>query len=166
MLSYSVDPETAADLWVLPLHDVGKPFPFLRTRFEERRGQFSPDGRWVAYQSGEAGQEQIYVRPFPGSDGQWQISTSGGTQPRWRRDGRELYYISSDNKLMAVPIAVNGSGLKPGSPVTLFQPRILGGRTRPQYDVAPDGRFLINVVAEDATTLPITVLLNWKPSAN
>jgi hypothetical protein len=108
------------------------------------------------------------VRPFPpSSGGQWQISTGGGTQPRWRPDGKELYYIAPDAKLMAVPIAANGSTLQPGTPVALFQTRIYGGggnvNVRQQYDVARDGRFLINVATGDAGASPITLLLNWKP---
>src|SRR5262249_10597571 len=144
-----------------------KPVLFRGTNFEERLAQFSPDVRWIAYQSNEGGQYEIYVRPFPGPGGQWQLSTAGGIQPHWRRDGKELYYIAPDGKLMAVPIVVKGAALDPGLPVSLFQTRIWGGGTNAgngfQYDVAPDGRFLINVLTEDAVTSPITLLLNWKP---
>jgi len=155
-----------ADPWVLPLDGERKPFVFRGTRFDERVGQFSPDGRWVAYQSNESSRNEVYVRPFPGPGGQWQVSASGGIQARWRRDGKELYYIAPDGKLMAVPMMVNGATLEPGVPVVLFQTRIWGGGTnafsRQQYDVASDGRFLINVTTEDATSAPITLLLNWK----
>jgi Tol biopolymer transport system component len=154
-----------------------KPFVFLNASFEERAGQFSPDGRWVAYVSTESGRHEIYVRPFPGqpsagavdarAGGQWQVSTAGGIQPRWRRDGKELYYIAPDGKLMAAPIVVNGATLEPGAPVALFQTRIWGGGTdayyREQYDVASDGRFLINVTTGEATASPITLILNWAP---
>ena len=110
--------------------------------------------------------DEIYVRPFPGPGGQWQVSTAGGTAPRWRPDGKELYYIAPDGRLMVVPIAVQGATIEPGAPAPLFQTRIFGGGTYanlPQYDVARDGRFLINVAVEEGTS-PITLIQNWKPS--
>ena len=162
-----MDPKNGPDLSVLPLDGDRKPFVFLSTRFDERVGQFSPDGHWVAYQSNESGRNEVYVRPFPGPGGASPVSTSGGIQPRWRADGKELYYIAPDGTLMAVPITVKGATLEPGVPAVLFRTRIWGGGTnagsRQQYDVAPDGRFLINVTTADATNAPITVLLNWKP---
>jgi hypothetical protein len=107
------------------------------------------------------------VRPFPGPGGQWQVSTAGGKDPRWRPDGKELYYIAPDGRLMAAPIASSGTALQPGLPTALFQPRIAGGGTRvsgtrQQYDVAPDGRFLINTVVESGVA-PITIIQNWRP---
>jgi serine/threonine protein kinase len=168
LLFSSTDPKNLTDLWVLPMDGSRKPFPFVKTPFDERSGMISADGRWVSYLSNESGRYEIYVRPFPPtSGGQWQVSTAGGVQPRWRRDGKELYYIAPDGKLMAVAIAVNGSTLEPGTPVALFQTRIFGGgasvNSRQQYDVAPDGRFLINVTIDDTNASPITLLLNWKP---
>jgi eukaryotic-like serine/threonine-protein kinase len=146
-----------------------KSFAFLNTNFNQRKGQFSPDGRWVAYQSDESGQEEVYIRPFPDPGGQWQISTAGGIWARWRRDGKELYYIAPDARLMAVPITTKGGVLEPGTPTALFQTRIVGGGTdpanQPHYDVAPDGRFLINTVLEDAAASPIIILQNWQPPA-
>ena len=162
------DPKTALDPWVLPLEGDRKPRVFLSTNFTETGAHFSPDGRWVSYQSNESGRNEIYARPFPGPGGQWQISTAGGINARWRHDGKELYYIAPDGQLMAVPIATQGATLEPGTPVALFQSRsTLGGNTgaRAQYAVAPDGRFLINVTTGDATSSPITLLLNWKPPA-
>ena len=158
----------SGDLMVLPITGERKPFVFLKTSFDERSPQFSPDGRWVAYQSNESGINQIYVRPFPGPGGQWQISTAGGVQPRWGRDGRELYYIAPDGKLMAVLTAVKDNAIEPGTPIVLFQTRIWGGgrnaNNRQQYDVARDGRFLINTVLDDSSS-SITLLMNWKPPA-
>ena len=172
LLYVSVDPKTGRDLWVRPMDGEKKPFVFLNTSFDERLGQFSPDGRWVAYQSDESGRPEIYVRRFPAQPGgEWrQVSTSGGSQPRWRLDGKELYYIAPDGKLMAVPITLKGTALEPGTPEALFQTRIVGGGAnnlafRQQYDVGPDGRFLINVTTEDTVTAPITLLQNWKPPA-
>ncbi len=163
----SEPPKIVSDLWVLPLDGDRKPFPFSNTPFEERTGQFSPDGRWVAYQSNESGRYEIYVRPFPGPGGQWQVSNSGGSQVRWRRDGKELYYISPDGKLMAAAVVVNGSSFEAGVPMALFETRIWGGgantNNRQQYDVAADGRFLINVTVGDESTSPITLLTNWAP---
>jgi Tol biopolymer transport system component len=141
---------------------------FLNTPFDEVNGQFSPDRRWVAYYSNESGRYEIYVRPFPGPGGEWQVSTAGGIHARWRRDGKELYYIAPDDRLMAVPIANQGATLEPGTPTALFQTHIAGGfgsGLRQQYDVSSDGRFLINTATEDATTSPITLLLNWIPPA-
>ena len=147
-----------------------RPFPFLNSTFYEGVGTFSPDGHWVAYASDESGRAEIYVRPFPGPGGQWQVSTAGGKDPRWRPDGTALYYIAPDSRLMAAPIASSGTVLQPGLPTALFQPRIAFGGTvvvgtRQQYDVAPDGRFLINVNADESTAAPITVITNWNPEA-
>ena len=164
-----------SDLWVLPLEGDRKPWVFLKTNFNERRLQFSPNGRWVAYASNESGRIEIYVRPFvepaasgvsgDRTDGQWQVSTAGGIFPRWRGDGKELYYIGSTGQMMAVPITANGATLEPGTPLMLFQTRIVGGgsNTAPAYyDVAHDGRFLINTVLDDASS-PITLIQNWNP---
>ncbi len=166
ILFLSNDPQkTARDLWVLPMTGDRKPYPFLKTNFDEWRGRFSPDGRWVAYQSNESGRHEIYVRPFPGPGGQWQISTAGGISPTWSRNGAELYYVAPDAKLMAAPIHATGSTLEPGTPVALFQTRMVGGGSELsqgyQYDVSRDGRFLINVTADEGNTSPITVILNW-----
>ena len=156
------------DVWVLPMAGDPKPFPFLNSTFYESGGTYSPDGHWVAYHSDESGRWEIYVRPFPGPGGQWQLSTAGGKDPRWRPDGTALYYIAPDSRLMAAPIASSGTALQPGLPTALFQPRIALGGTpvfgfRQQYDVAPDGRFLINVNVDEGTAAPITVITNWNP---
>ena len=172
-LLYSVDndPKTGHDLWSLPLEKAGEtPTVFLNGSYDERLGQFSPDGQWVAYVSNEMGQNEIYVRPFPGPGAQVLVSTAGGISPRWGKDGKELSYIAPDGTLMAAPIGVNQATLKPGIPIGLFPTRIVGGGRGPyighhQYIVAPDGRFLINVLIGEATTSPITLLLNWKPKS-
>ena len=166
LLYYVPDPKTGTDLWVLPW-ETRVPFLFLRTQANELWGQFSPDGRWLAYQSSESGSYEIYVRPFPGPGTAIPISTGGGIYARWSHDGKELYFIAPDAKLMAVSIRATGSQLEPGTPVALFQTRKLGGGSNVigrshQYDVARDGRFLINVDAE-STGPPITLLLNWSP---
>jgi hypothetical protein len=170
LLYYVPDPKTGTDLWVLPLEGKRVPFAFLQSEANELHGQFSPDGRWVAYQSSESGRYEIYVRPFPGRGGQFPISTAGGVYPRWSHDGKELYYIAPDAKLMAVPISATATRFEAGTPTALFQTRRVGGGANVvgrshQYDVAPDGRFLMNIEAGSGTP-PITLLLNWKPLAN
>lgn len=177
MLYYSIDPQSARDLWVLPMDGDRKPWVFLKTRFDERWGQFSPDGRFVAYMSDESGRTEIYVRPFArptsgaaaSAAGQWQVSTAGGLFPRWRPDGKELYYVGPNGDMMAAPITTTGTTmLPPGAPVALFPTRIVGGdidnTNGPQYDVARDGRFLINTLLDEAVA-PITLMTNWNPDA-
>ena len=121
----------------------------------------------MAYQSNETGRYEVYVRPFPGRGGPIPISTAGGVYPRWSRDGKELYFIAPDAKLMAVPIRATTTMLEAGAPAALFQTRRLGGGSNVigrshQYDVARDGRFLINVDAQ-VSAPPITLLMNWNP---
>jgi hypothetical protein len=143
------------------------PFVFLETDANELWGQFSPDGRWMAYQSNDTGRYEIYVRPFPRAGAAIPISTGGGVYPRWSRDGKELYFIAPDAKMMAVSIDATAASLEAGAPAVLFQTRRLGGGSNVigrshQYDVTPDGRFLVNVDLE-STAPPITLLLNWNP---
>ena len=173
----SQDPQTDYDLWVRPMDGDQKPWIFLKTPFIEKWGRFSPDGRWVAYMSNESGGNEIYIRPFapPASSGaaasatsgQWPISTAGGVFPVWRADGRALYYLSPTGAMMEAPIAVRDSALEPGTPVSLFPTHVYGGGTDNgqgrQYDVARDGRFLINTVLDDAAAAPITLIQNWRP---
>ena len=151
------------DLWVLPLSGDRKPYPFLQTDFNETHSQFSPDGRFVAYVSDESGRAEIYVQSFPASGGKWQISTSGGDQPQWRRDGKELFYIAADKSLMVVPVESRES-FQPGSPVALFTTRVPSGSLtgdRNNFVVAADGqRFLINCIV-DGNKQPITFVANW-----
>ena len=168
------DPKTLYDLWVLP-NPTGasterKPAPYLQSPASETQGQFSPDGHWIAYSSDEsgAGQFQIFVQSFPAGAGKFQISTgAGGTQPRWRRDGKELFYVAADSKLMAVEVTTapkfEARGLR-----ALFDPRMTGAGVENmtfRYDVAADGkRFLVNTVAngpEGSAGAPITVVTNW-----
>jgi len=151
------------DLMVLPLFGDRKPIPFMSTPATEQAGIFSPDGKWVAYQSNESGMFQVYVRPFPGQGGQGQVSTAGGDSPRWRRDGKELYYRAPDRTLMAVAISTKLDTLAPGTPRRLFQVPISRSSIKPQYDIAPNGRFLIKTELLENSAEPIHLLLNWKP---
>jgi Tol biopolymer transport system component len=151
------------DLMVLPMTGERKPFLFLSTRFDEQDGVFSPDGKWVAYQSNESGQFEVYVRPFPGPGAALRVSTGGGNSaPRWRTDGKELYYATPDGKLMAVAVTAQGTALTLGKPEVLFQTQIATAVQRPQFDVARDGRFLVNLELAGASAGPIHVLLNWR----
>jgi Tol biopolymer transport system component len=150
------------DLWLLPLEDGAQPRPLLQTRFDEHFAKLSPDGRWMAYVSDESGRDEVYVVPLSGS-GKWQISTTGGTMPRWRRDGREVFYLSPDGRLMAVGVGVAGEGFEVRGVTSLFQTRARrDGRFA--YDVAPDGeRFLVNSLLGDTgpVSAPIELVLNW-----
>ena len=165
-LLYSVrDEETAWDLWYLKRKEDGsgfEPVPFLQTSFSERAAKFSPDGRFVAYSSDESGRNDVYVRPFPGAEGMWQVSGNGGTQPRWSKDGKELFYVERDT-LMTVAAATNPS-FTSGAVTRLFQDAILFGTTVPRYDVSADGhRFVLPEPVADPEEKPpsIHIVENW-----
>jgi eukaryotic-like serine/threonine-protein kinase len=178
LLYTSGDPQTSQDLWVLKMLGDRTPSVFLKTPFRESNGALSPDGQWLAYQSNESGRSEIYVRPFvpPGAagtaagarGGQWQVSTAGGVYPLWRPDGKELYYLNPAGAMMAASVIVSAATLEPGAPAVLFPTRIHGSgvdaQQGRQYDVAPDGRFLINTVVYSVSA-PLTLLQNWNPEA-
>jgi len=159
---FEINPTTQRDIWVLQMSDR-KAQPFLRTPFNESAPRFSPDGRWLAYVSDESGRREIYVQPYPGPGGKWQISTEGGTEPTWNRNGRELFYRSGD-KMMAVDITTQ-PGFAAGKPRLLFEGHYQPTPgTTPNYDVSPDGqRFLMIKPTEQAQAAPtqINVVLNW-----
>jgi eukaryotic-like serine/threonine-protein kinase len=162
--------KTKYDLLLLPLQGDHKPIPYLQTPFNEVHAQFSPDGRWMAYVSDESGQPEVYVQRIPASGGKWQISAGGGNYPRWRRDGKELFYIAGDQKLMALPVKTVGAPAGPfevGSPQPLFGVEPIGTSINSSfpYQPAADGqRFLVNAPAggEAAGATPITLVLNWQ----
>ena len=143
-----------------------KPIPFLVTQADETFGQFSPDGKWVAYSSDESGRREVYVQGFApdrvpaAGGGKWQMSTAGGDKPRWARNGKELYYIALDRKMMAVPVKL-GPPFEPGVAVPLFETRGVGFFP---YDVHADGRFLVvtPVNTETPVSTPVTIVLNWQ----
>ena len=157
-----------ADLWFVTLPDL-KSSEFLKAASVLTNGQFSPDGKWVAYASNETGKWEIYVTSFPEPRGKWQVSTGGGEQPRWRGDGKELFYLSSDGKIIAAPVTA-GANFDSGTPVALFQatPRQpVSSRDLFVYDVSRDGqRFLINTQVKQAETGPMSVVLNWSAKLN
>jgi serine/threonine protein kinase len=156
------------DLWLLNVPAL-KNSMFLKATSVLRNAQFSPDGKWVAYASNESGKWEIYVTSFPEARGKWQVSTGGGEQPKWRGDGKELFYLSSDGKMMAAPVT-GGTNFDAGTPVTLFQttPREPVSTTDLfVYDVSQDGqRFLINTQVKQAETEPMSVVLNWTAKLN
>lgn len=167
LLYYEIDPKTGRDLWALPMTGTErKPQVVVNTPFDERHGQFSPDGRFVAYATDESGRLELVVQSFPEARGKWPVSTGGGVQPRWRADGRELYFLAPDGTMMAAPVQGKGSMLEIATPVPLFATRLLGSEAsfKSQYMVSRDGRFLMLQPTGDAGPSPITVLLNWKPS--
>jgi serine/threonine protein kinase len=151
------------DLWALPMTGTDRtPFAVASTPFLERLGEFSPDGRWIAYETDESGRPEIVVQAFPDAKERIPVSTAGGTAPRWSADGREIYFTAPDGMmLMAVRVQPNGSTLQLGAPVPLFPTRITFQTFKHQYTVSSDGRFLVNNTAEIAAQ-PITVILNTK----
>jgi len=159
LLMSTLNPKTKWDVELISLPDR-KVSDFLKTDFDENQGEFSPDGRWVAYSSNESGRWEVYVQPFPGPGGKWQISTAGGSMPVWRRDGRELFYLATDRKLMAVPVRI-GAVFEAESPTPLFPTHLKSDPDR-HYDVSADGqRFLITMPLGDESAPPITLVQNW-----
>lgn len=154
-------PETGADLWLVPMSGQRKPISFLRTRFNESDARFSSDGKWVAYTSDESGKSEIYVRSIASPSEKWQVSNAGGVNPTWNRDGKELFYISTDSQLMSVAVKT-GNTFEAGTPAPLFHVAAHAKQYEvAQYDVAPDGhRFIVNG-STAAPALPINVVINW-----
>ncbi len=153
---YAVTTTRGRDLRVLPLSGERAPFGIAPATFAELNARLSPDGRWIAYESSESGRLEIYAQPFPGPGPKFQVSVGGGTLPRWRRDGSELFYLAPDRRLMAVSVSQRGSRLETGPPRALFTLS-----TTSRYEPAPDGqRFLVTAVVSEAS--PITIILNWK----
>jgi serine/threonine protein kinase/Tol biopolymer transport system component len=166
LLYDSVDQKKGgSDIWALPLEGERKAFEVVHTIFQEQAGQFSPDGKWIAYQSDKEGRFQIYVQAFPGPADSVLFSTNGGTQVRWNPNGKELFYIAPDGRLMTVPIriAANGQTVVPSTATALFATNLRPFK-RQEYMVSSDGRsFVMNSVLEPTGASPVTVILNWKP---
>jgi len=148
-------------VWILTAGGDRRASPFATEALEQWDSRFSPDGHWVAYQSNESGRFEVYVRPFPGPGGKWHVSTAGGGHPRWNKDGRELYYLSLDNKIMAVPVNL-GASFRAGSPVELFAVHPTSNPNSSVYDVTADGqRFLVNTVGSDEGSPPLSLVVHW-----
>jgi Tol biopolymer transport system component len=138
--------------------------PIMQASWTVENAQFSPNGRWVAYASNETGNWEIYVSPFPSGNGKWQVSTGGGQEPRWRHDGKELFFLSADGKMMATKVTTDAS-FKASSPVALFEThrrQAVSALDLFSYDASGDGqRFLILTKVEEANAAPLSILLNW-----
>ena len=156
---FRTDPKTRLDQWVLPMFGDRQPLAFLHGDFNESQGQFSPDGKWMAYVSDESGTPQVNVVSFPTPAGIRQVSTAGGSQPRWRRDGKELFYIALDHKLMSVSVKT-GVTFEAETPHPLFVTTLPTSPLRQAYSVSPDGqRFLLTAPLEVSSAL--TLIQSW-----
>ncbi len=152
------DATNGRDIWVIPRFGDRKPFPYISTEYQEGFARLSPDGQWLAYVSNESRRNEIYLQTFPEHGGKWQISTNGGEWPVWSRDGRELYFIGADRKLMAVEVKGTAKSLQAGVPKPLFEVPVSA-----QFDVAKDGRFLMQApTGQSAANPPLTVITNWQ----
>ena len=161
LLYFTITSDGNGDQWILPFFGDRKPVPYLHTEFAELGGRYSPDGKWIVYSSDESGKEEVYVRPFPESGGKLLVSTSGGSFPTWRRDGKEIFYVGAGHELMAAKITENGSTLAIDTARSLFQTNT---ESFPSYDldVSADGeRFLIVSASSQKLPLPIAVVINW-----
>jgi eukaryotic-like serine/threonine-protein kinase len=149
------------NVWAMPFKDNQAPQPVLRTQFNEMDARISPDGRWIAYVSDESGKWEVYVQRFLSPGGKWQVSSAGGKQPQWSHDGKELFYVASDQKLMAAPVRP-GASLDPGTAKQLFQLHATADFFGTSYDVAADGqRFLVATLVGEEASPPLNVIVNW-----
>ncbi|MBD3870805.1 MAG: PD40 domain-containing protein, partial [Acidobacteria bacterium] len=162
VLTYGVhSADTSWDIWALPMDGSGEPFPVLQSEFAEVRASFSPNGRWMAFESNESGDWEVYVIQFPGSGGKWQVSTNGGSEPQWSADGREIFYLDATQNLVTVPVSI-GTTFKAGLPETLFDAGLFPVLARNRYSVTDDGeRFLLLSPITGESIRPISVVLNW-----
>lgn len=159
LLFDEVHPTTNWDMWCLPM-DTKKPWEFQATKYREFQGAFSPDGRWVAFTSNDSGRNEVYVRPFPGPEPRSRVSTNGGQEPLWNRNGRELFFRLND-AVMAVEIHPQ-STFEAGQPRVLFSGPFIEGVWTTSYDVAPDGqRFIMTRYNDNLPAPQVTVVLNW-----
>jgi Tol biopolymer transport system component len=158
ILFQSFDPRTKRDVWVMRAFSTAtEPVPLLRTEADEWQAAFSPDAKWVAYCSNESGAQEVYVSSFPGPGGKWQVSSAGGAAPRWREDGRELFYLAPDRRVMASDIKPDGAAFQFSPPRALFQ-----APTEGAFAVMPDGgRFLLQNPETPGREAPIQVFLDW-----
>jgi len=157
------DPKTGQDIWMVPLESEHKPVVVLQSQFAELAPEISPDGMFLAYVSNESGRTEIYVRSFPGPGGKWQISTEGGTEPLWARNGRELFYRSGENT-MAADITP-GLPFKAGTPHKLFEGKYeqRPNGSYPNYDISPDGQhfLMVKAGAQTEAAAQLHVVLSW-----
>jgi len=164
----AMGPRSLSDIWLLPLAGDKRARPYLETAFNKTQAQVSPDGRWIAYTSYESGGDEVYVESFPVRGNKRQVSVGGGVQPRWRRDGKELFYLATDGRLMATPIS-GGATFTHGVAKPLFKTAVIPHGSQSiglvtYYDVSPEGQRFLCVIpsASDESFAPITVVLNWQ----
>lgn len=159
LLFNSNHPKTKFDVWVVPMTGDRKPVPFLQTEYSESNARFSPDMKWIAYQSDESGPSQIFVRPFPGPGAKWQVSTSGGTRPSWNRNGKEIFFLNG-GKIMSAEVNGNGSTFETGKVKLHFDPSSIGGTL--VRDISGDGQsILLEIHRGQRTSSPLTLVVNW-----
>jgi len=156
-----LDAKGGWDIWSLPMQGDRKPVPLLQSTFNERQGQFSPDGRWFVYVSDESGTGQVYLQAFPPAGDKWQVSTTGGSDPRWRGDGKEIYYVAA-GKMWAAAVRFANGRAEIAAPQGLFPSERVAGPEY-YYDVAPDGqRFLQIQPEDDQKDRALTVVSDWQ----
>jgi len=158
-LAYHEGSQGGWSIWMLPLEGDRKPHPFLNSRYSARDASFSPDGKWLAYSSNESGEYKVYIAPFPGPGGKWLVSPGSGQSPRWRRDGKEIFYFSSDNQIMAADVRAGAASVEVGAARTLFETLSYGVFGR--YDVSADGRRFIVPYEAGQSTATIALVVNW-----
>ena len=165
LIYQTTHPQTGGDIWALPLAGKSEQSPVVDTAADEQYGTLSPDGRWLAYISNETGAYEVYVQSFPSTGFKRQVSTQGGFEPQWRRDGKELFYMAPNQTLMAVGVKSNPTTLEVITTEALFATRIKWMEIQAvahHYAAAPDGqRFLISSVTDEARSVPVTIVLNW-----
>jgi Tol biopolymer transport system component len=161
------DPKSSTtwDIWAQPMFPdtsgAQKPFPVVATNFGDFTPSFSPDGKWLAYANNETGRLEVYIQPFPSGAGRWQVSTAGGSRPNWRKDGKELFFWTTDQQVMAVDVNQKGASLQLGTPHALFKAITVSGASGP-YTVSADGKkFVMNTVLPQSISEPLTLITNW-----
>jgi len=161
-LAFQQAPQGINGVWMLPFAGDRKPSPFVaQSQFTAFVSVFSPNGKWLAYCSTESGEQKVYVVPFPGLGGKWQVSPGGGCYPRWRRDGKELFYLSPDNRVMAAEVKTDGSSFGIDAVKPLFETRVYSSIEGGGYDVAADGQRFIICNEPGQPNVAITLVENW-----
>jgi eukaryotic-like serine/threonine-protein kinase len=160
----TIGQKTGVDIWALPLFGDGKPFPYIAGPGDQSFGQFSPDGKWVAYNSNETGRDEIYVAPFPWTGAKWQVSNAGGLRPRWRRDGKEIIFqVPGTGRMMSVETNTHGSSFEFGEVRTLFEGyNFSPSNASAQWALSSDGQRMLNITTGATGALPLTMIQNWK----
>jgi len=162
ILYQKLSPTTGYDIWVLPMTGNRTPYPLLQTKFDEGQCAFSPDGKWVAYTSNESGSDEVYVRPFPGPGGKFQISFNGGTAPRWRKDGKEIYYNHFGTGVMMARVSIENNMVQVGEVTTPIAFTQTTGPSTGRFESTSDGQQFILSEGENEIYTPVTLVVNWQ----